>query len=418
MNDSSRTAATVVERLAWCAYDVANSAFALVMVTAVLPLYFSAVVAQDVDPGRADALWGYAISGSMALVALTSPFMGALADRRRWRKSLLVTYAVFGVLATASWYFIGPGTVLIGLLLFGLGNFCFEGSLVFYDSLLPGLVARERIGRWSGIGWSLGYLGSLLCLGLALGLIQMDKMAMVFPLVGAWWFLWTLPLATLVRDRVPAAQAPPGGVFKQTLCVFRRIRANRDLSRFFIAFFLFNDGIATTIAFAGLYASKTLGFTSEQTVLLIGSVQVSAAAGAFALGFVADRIGHARTISGTLVVWILLIVAAYLTREASTFWYVAIGVGLVLGATQSASRGFLACVAAEGESGELFGFKAVAGKFSAVLGPLLFGVISEVTGNQRLALLAIGSFFVIGLVLMLGVDEERARLGPVVEDSA
>ncbi|MGM0575458.1 MAG: MFS transporter [Myxococcota bacterium] len=399
------------ERIAWAVNDVANSAFALVIVTAVYPLYFSGVVVpEDAPTGRGDALWGYGISASMALVALSSPLMGALADHRRWRKHLLLAYTLVGGAATAGLGLVGPGMVGLGLLLLVVGNVAFEGSLVFYDALLPGVAPRERIGRWSGIGWASGYLGSLGCLFACVPLVEAERFDLVFALVGAWWVLWSLPLFLVVRDRAPTLE--PGGpsVWRRLAATFRRIRGNRHLSRFFVAFFLYNDGIATTIAFASLYASKTLGFGQSEIMMLLAAVQVSAAVGAFLLGFVADRIGHGRTISMTLVVWCGVVLSAYLVTEKSTFWAVAIAVGFVMGATQSASRGFLAAASATGESGELFGFKAVAGKFSAVLGPLVFGAVSEATGSQRLAVLAVGAFFVVGLLLMLRVDEDKARL--------
>ena len=394
-------------KLSWCAYDVANSAFSLVMVTAFLPVYFREAIAADLQPGHADALWGYTIALSMGIVAVTSPWMGALADRRGWKKRLLFAYIIVGVCATAAWMGVDPSRAMLGLALFVLANIAFEGSLVFYDALLVHLVNRPEVGRWSGYGWSMGYAGSLGCLALALLLIQAGEAIWVFALVAAWWLVWSIPLLLAVKE--PRSSEPSGQSTWTTLrLTFGAIRANRDLSRFFVAFFLFNDGIATTVAFAALYATQTLGFSAEETIVLIGAVQITGALGAFSLGFVADRVGHARTIVLTLVAWCGLVLAAYFVTTQQAFWWVALGVGLVMGGTQSASRGLLAAVAQD-HAGKLFGFKAVAGKFSAVLGPLLFGVVSQATGDQRLALLAVGIFFVIGLALMVTVDEERAR---------
>ena len=187
-----------------------------------------------------------------------------------------------------------------------------------------------------------------------------------------------------------------------------RIRRNPDLSRFFLAFFLYNDGIATTVAFAAIYAKNELNFDMASTIKLLITVQLSAAVGSFVLGFVADRVGQVRTIIGTLFVWCALITAAYFVEQATHFWFVAIGVGLVLGATQSCSRSFLAATVSKERAGEYFGFKAVAGKFSAMIGPLLFAFITYVTGSQRPAILSIGLLFVLGLILMFRVNEERA----------
>ncbi len=395
-------------RLAWCLNDVANSAFSLVMVTAFLPVYFRQGIAEGMDSSDVDALWGYAVSASMVLVALSSPLMGALADRRGWRKSLLLIYTGLGVSATALWWTVEPGQVLLGLTLFALANAMYEGSLVFYDALLPGLVPPGRVGRWSGYGWAMGYIGSLGALALALYFVSIGQASWVFVLVAAWWGGWSLPLAFGVRDMPGKKEGEYAQkLWRQSLDTLGRIRSNPDLRRFFLAFFLYNDGIATTIAFAGLYATQTLGFTAEQTIVLIGGVQVAGALGAFSLGVLTDRFGHVRMIVMTLLGWIALMLVTYVVTSKQAFWGVALGVGLIMGATQSASRGFLAKVAGV-DAGELFGFKAVAGKFSAILGPLIFGLVSQLTGSQRPALLAVGVFFVLGLVLMLKVDEDRA----------
>ena len=381
------------------------------MITAVFPLYFSGVIARDEAPGSADALWGSAIAVAMAVVAVTSPVVGALADRRGWRKRLLGVYLGVGVLATAGTATLEPGEIALALGLLVLANVAFEGGLIFYDALLPGIVEPHQVGKWSGVGWGLGYLGSMVCLFFALPWVEAGQFGRVFLLVALWWLLWSLPLFFRVRERAPADRAGGGSVVAQLVRTWRRIRANRPLFRFFIAYFLYNDGIATTIAFAALYASQTLGFSAADTLKLLIVVQLSAAFGAFGLGFLSDRLGHVRVILATLVVWCAVIVAAVLVTSEAGFWGVALVVGFVMGATQSASRGLLAAVVPRAEAGELFGFKAVAGRFSAVLGPLAFGWISASTGSQRIALATIGLFFLAGLLLLRGVREEDARAG-------
>jgi len=300
--------------------------------------------------------------------------------------------------------------VMAGLLVVVVGNIAFEGSVIFYDALLPGLVERRELGRWSGLGWSAGFIGGLLCLVLCLYLAKAGDMSMIFVVVAAWWMLWSLPVHLFVRDRMPPPRQNGPGVWTQLTNTWKAVRQNKDLTRFFIAFFLYNDGMATTFAFASLYATETMGFTTEDALTMLMAVQVTGVVGAVSLGFVADRIGHARTIAATLVVWCGVVVAAYLVTTPGAFWLVALTVGLVMGATQSASRGFLASVAPPEEAGELFGFKAVAGRFSAVLGPLLFGWVSQWSGSQRTAILTVGVFFVGGFLLMTTVNDTRARL--------
>ena len=343
----------------------------------------------------------------MGVVAISSPLMGALADRKRWRKRLLFTYTILGVLATAACAYVGAGMWLAGLLTIAMANIAFEGSLVFYDSLLPGLTTQERLGRWSGFGWSAGYIGGMVCLILCLPLAKEQDFEAVFFLVAVWWLVFSIPLFWSVHERTPAS-ASDKSVWMQFRDSLRRIRKNPDLFRFFLAFFLYNDGIATTVAFAAIYAKNELGFDMASTIKLLITVQLSAAVGSFCLGFVADRVGQVRTIIGTLFVWCALITAAYFVESATPFWFVAVGVGLVLGATQSCSRSFLAATVSEERAGEYFGFKAVAGKFSAMIGPLLFAFITYVTGSQRPAILSVGLLFVLGLILMFRVDEARA----------
>lgn len=394
------------ERWAWCLNDMANSAFALIMVTAIFPIYFTDVLVGDEAEGI--ALWGLTISLSMAFVAISSPLMGALADRRAWRKRLLAVYTLVGVCATAACALLDPGMWVLAMIVVGFANLGFEGSVVFYDALLPGLTTPERMGRWSGFGWGTGYLGSMVCLLLCLPIATEGDIRHVFLLVAVWWAVFSLPLFVKVKERTPA-RLEAGGAFAELCTSLGRIKRNKDLRRFFLGFFLYTNGISTTVAFAALFAKGELGFDMASTIKLLLLVQLAGAVGAFGLGVVADRIGHVRTIVGTLVVWCVLILAAYFVETQGDFWWIAGGIGLVMGATQSCSRGFLAAVVSEERAGEYFGFKAVAGKGSAVIGPALFGWVTFVTGSQRPAILAIGVLFVAGLVLMLGVNEARAR---------
>ena len=174
--------ATTWERVAWCLNDTGNSAFPLVMITAIYSIYYTDIVVGD--PVQGVSLWGIMISASMGVVAISSPLMGALADRKRWRKRLLFTYTILGVLATAACAYVGAGMWLAGLLAIAMANIAFEGSLVFYDSLLPGLTTQERLGRWSGFGWSAGYIGGMVCLILCLPLAK-EQERPALPLVTA-----------------------------------------------------------------------------------------------------------------------------------------------------------------------------------------------------------------------------------------
>ncbi|MGD2116488.1 MAG: MFS transporter [Acidobacteriota bacterium] len=406
------------EIFGWAMFDFANSSYTTIVVTVAFGNYFTTLVA----PGpRGDALWGLAITVSNAAVMLLSVVVGAMADGAARKKAFLFASYLLCVLGTAGLWFATPGRVVLALTLFVASNVAFSLGENFTSSFLPELSTPKTIGRISGFGWGLGYVGGLLSLAAIVPLVSGDfvpenlgNLRLVWVVNAAFFLLAGLPTFLLLRERaVPTpgrswAQHAGDGLLRVVETV-REIRHFGQLARFLVVFFLFQAGLTTMFAFAGIYAVQTIGFSGSDLISLFLVLNVSAAVGALGFGFVQDRIGVKRTIQITLAGWIVVCAAAYLTHTAAQFWGVATLAGLGIGSLQSAARAMVGLFAPVEKSGELFGFWGLAGKGAYATGPLVFGLVSSATGSQRVAILATGGFFVLGLVGMAFVDEGAGR---------
>lgn len=391
--------------LSWCLYDFANSSYSSVIAAVIFPVYFVKGIAPD--PLVGDLWWGRAISLSMAFVAVTSPFVGGLADNAGKRKAMLFFYTLLCVISVGLLAFVERGMILETVLLVVLANVGMEGALVFYNSYLPELVPYQFRGRISGWGFGLGYAGSILALLFALFLMKAGRATLIWPMVSLFFFLFSLP-AFLSLSGGGGGCSPKIALLKglrETCSAVREILARRDPRMFLLSYFFYKDGVNTIIIFSSIYASVTLSFSMQELVFLYLLVQFTAMAGSFLLAGMTDRLGPRQMIRGLLVFWIVVTAAAYFIHDKGLFWGIAIAAGGGLGVIQAASRAFYSRFITEGEEGKYFGVYALTGKTSAILGPILFGSISSVTGSQRYAVLSIVLFFIIGLSLFSGIRE-------------
>jgi UMF1 family MFS transporter len=399
--------------VAWTLYDFANSAFAAVIFATIYAAYYALAVVGNHD-GAGDLWWGRVVSLSMGMVAVTSPFLGGIADRAGVRRPLFIGFTALAIVATALMATVEPGMVAWGFVLGVIGNFAYESALVYYNAYLPDLAPPSHQGRVSGWGFAVGYAGSIVALLAALPFVQKEAYAGAFLATAALFAVFSLPAFTMLpqpaRGRVPVRQAArEGGA--EVVATARRILARPDLRRFLGAYFVYEDGVNTVIAFAGIFAAQTLGFSMERLIGLYIVVQVSALLGALAWASPTDRFGPRRVVMITLCQWAAVVVAAYFIETQAQFWGLAVVAGTGLGAVQAASRAFLARLAPRGMEAELFGFYSLCGKSAAVMGPLVFGTVSHAAGgNQRAGILAVGSFFVIGLLLLSRVKQGGPRL--------
>lgn len=401
--------------LAWCFYDFANSAYSAVIIATVFSVYFARVIVGN-ETGRGDQVWGWAISTSMVIVALTSPVLGAVADRAGVRKRLLFAFTSLCILCVAFFGTIRPGMVWWGFALAVLANVGFEGSLVYYNAYLPDIAPPDQRGYVSGLGYGIGYAGSALGLVIALPLVNAKLWTATWLSVALFFIVFSIPLFRIMPADAPGTvsmrRAAQDGITN-----FRRILGDAlsvpELRRFLAAFFFYIDGVETTIFFASIYAATTLGFTPGQLVLMFLAVQISALVGAVLFARPIDRWGPKRVIDLSLVVWVAVAVATALTHGKAAFLAIAVIAGTQLGTVQAASRALMASLIPKGKEAEMFGFYAVVGKSSAVLGPIVFGTVSHALGgNQRAAVLAVGAFFVLGLLLLQRVARRPIAASP------
>jgi UMF1 family MFS transporter len=380
--------------LAWCLFDFANSAYSAVIVVTVFSVYYVTHIVGN-EHGLGDLWWGRAISMSLLLVVLSGPFFGALADRAGMRKRFFIAFTGLCIGCVALFATLEQGMIVRGFALIALANFAFESSQIYYNAYLPDIAPPERLGTISGLGFGIGYLGSIVGLLIALPLVNAKQFNLIWILVAAFFALFAIPaFLAMPRDQ---AQPEKRVDFAH---IFRDVLGNERLRRFLLAYFVYFDGVETTIVFSGIFAATTLKFTTPEVIKLFLAVQFSALAGALLLARPTDRWGAKRVISLTLLLWVGVSIGAYLAQTKSTFVAVAVTAGLGLGSIQAASRALMASLIPRGKESELFGFYALCGKSSSILGPLVFGAVSYLAGNQRAAVAAVGVFFIVGLLLL------------------
>jgi UMF1 family MFS transporter len=408
--------------IGWATYDFANSAYTTLIVTFIYSVFFIEAVAPDSISGTGS--WANAVALTGITVAVLSPFLGALADRSGWRRRLMVTTTVAAIVGSALLYFARPGDVLLALTVFVLSDIAYELSGVFYNSYLPDVAPPERIGRISGYGWALGYLGGLLAMVVALvGFIQPEQpwfglsraegqhVRATTVLVAVWFAVFSVPFFLWVRERRPVMRVNGRALLSDTArqlgATFREVRRYRQIFRLLVARLLYNDGLITIFSFGGAYAATTFGFTLTEVMYFGLALNVTAGLGAFLMGFLDDRIGGKRTIMLTLVGLTIGSVAAVLVTSKAGLWAAGLFLGIFVGPNQAASRSLLGRFVPHEKETEFYGFFAFSGKAIAFLGPLLLGRFTEMFGTQRAGVATVIVFFVVGGILLLGVNEEE-----------
>lgn len=405
---------------AWATYDFANSAFTTLVVTFVYAAFFAKGIAPDENTGT--DLWSTGITISALVVAFLSPFMGAMADRGGYRKRYLGIATVVCILATIALFFPQKGDVWMALGIFVVANVAFEMANVFYNAFLPDIAPPERIGRVSGFGWALGYIGGLLCLVAGLFLfVQPDpplfgldastdaQFRATNLLVATWFALFSIPMFLLVKDEKVANPPPALQLMKEARTdlarVFKEIKTYRQVFRLLLARLLYNDGLITIFGFGGLYATVVFDFTLDEVIIFGIALNVAAGFGAWVMGHLDDRLGGKKTILISIVGLIAATLLAVFTRSVAMFWVAGIGVGLLAGPNQSASRSLLGRFTPEMKENEFYGFFAFSGKFTAFLGPFLLGKMTILFDSMRVGIVVVVLLFLVGGALLLRVDE-------------
>ncbi len=410
------------EVFAWAMYDFANSGYTTVVLTAVFNAYFVNVVAGDAP--WATLAWTLALSASYLLGMLVMPALGAYADLHASKKKLMGLVTVGCVLGTAALALAGPGDLWLAAAAIVVSNVCFSAGVTLNSAFLPELARPEALGKVSGWGWSLGYLGGLLSLALGLGYVLWAQsrglpathfVPVTMLITAAVFALAVIPTFTTLRERaVPLGKGTVGSVLKESTRRLWQTLANihefRDFGWLTLCGLLYQGGLSVVIALAAIYAQQVMNFETAQTMMLILAVNVTAALGAFLFGYVQDAIGHKPALALTIAGWIVMVLIAGLATGVAWFWVAANLAGLCMGSSQSAGRAMVGAFAPEHRRAEFYSLWNVALWLSAVIGPLTYGLITWITdNNHRLAILATGLYFVAGLLVLARVDVERGQ---------
>lgn len=416
--------------IAYCLYDFANSAFTTIVITFVFATYFAQAIAAD--PTTGGAQWSFAMAIAGVIIAVLSPIGGAIADQTGQRKRWVMAISLVCVGATAMLWYARPtpDDVTWALTFAVIATIGFEMAMLFYNAMLPTVATPAMMGRISGWAWAVGYLGGLLSLVLALFLFidaepkpfgldvtQAEHVRVTALLVAVWFFIFALPLFVFVKE--PEAAGIPAGLairqgLKQLVTSLRNARNHANVFRYLIAAMIYMDGVHTVFALGGVYAGVTFGMKTDEVIMLGISLNVTAGLGAFAFGWLDDRIGSKPTIMISLAALLVTASVVMAAQDKTTFWIAALAMSTFFGPMGAASRTMMARLAPPAMRGEMFGLFAFSGKVTSFAGPALVGWVTLATGSYRLGMATVLVFLLVGLVLMRGVKEEdhTADLAP------
>jgi UMF1 family MFS transporter len=433
---TSESSSTRRRRWAWYMYDFGNSAYAAVVLLAIYSAYFQGKVVGGAEGSR---LWGLAVGIAMLVVAITSPVLGAIADFSAAKKRFLFAYTTVSIIFTASLFFARPGSVLIGMLFFILAEIGYRGAQVFYNALLVEIASPEEMGRVSGYGWAIGTAGGVICLVLILPLIMflgdsfaddtfIIRLAMVITAV--FWAISAVPLFLWLTERGQSHHLPAGRnylsvAFGQLRATLQKARHFREFIKYLVAFLVYNDGVIMALDFAAIIGAVLFGMDEQSLIVFVILVQITNVAGAYLFGLLVDRIGGKRSLVWALVMMIGVVIWLYFNQTRTGYFVIGAFAGFAMAGIQSVSRTMVAMLSPPEQSAEFYGFFAVTGRTSSFIGPAVYGlvaaeaalwyesrgwttVLAEQAG-QRMALITVGAFLLVGLVLLLFVNESKAR---------
>lgn len=405
----------------WALFDWANSAFALVITTAIFPPYFAAVIDDKftvLGIEFSDSAWlTYTITISYLIIALLSPLLSGIADAGGRRKYFLRFFTTMGGLACICLFFFeGQDTLWLGTIAFSLGLIGFAGGLVFYNSFLPIIATPDRFDKLSAKGFAMGYVGSVILLIINLMMVQKPEwfglptegslpVRLSYITVGIWWLVF----AAVSLARLPDDVRKPGTGFAdmsrrgigEFSKVWVKVKASAPTRRFLMAFFSYSAGVQTVIFLASIFAAKELGFETSELIVVVLILQVVAIGGAYLAASISKRFGNKAALYVQMIVWFFICLAGYFVQEKMTFYFVAAAVGMVMGGIQSMSRSTYAkLIPTREDVTSYFSFYDVLEKVAIVLGTFIFGFLDQVTGSMRLSLLTLSFFFVGGMIIM------------------
>lgn len=411
----------------WALFDWANSAYALVISTAIFPIYFINVTPDIVTLGGYEftnsSLYTFAVSASYIIIALLSPLLSGIADYSGRKKYFLKIFTTIGSLACiAMFWFSNNTSIWIGTVTFMLATIGFAGGIVFYDAYLPQIVTEDRYDRTSAKGFAYGYVGSVILLVAILAMVQMPEFfgladagiasRIGFVMVGLWW----LGFAQISFRRLPddnRRDAPNllSRGYDEVKSVFKNLKYQPDLKKFLTAFFCYSAGVQTVVYVATIFADKLLGFEAGELIVIVLLIQLVAIGGAYFFAYVSKRFTNKFSIICMLLIWLLVCVVAYFANTKMIFYFMAGTVGLVVGGVQAISRSTYSkmLINKEEDVTSYFSFYDVLYKLSIVSGTFFFGLVDTLTGNMRYSVLVLATFFLVGIVIISSTNIENPQ---------
>ena len=406
---------------AWSMYDFANQPYTTLVITFIYSTYFAKAIAPNEIIGT--ALWSRAMTITALTVAFLSPIMGAVADKTGHRKLFLIFWTYVCIVGSFALYYPLPGEIYKALFWVVISNVGFEMGGLFCNAYLPDIAPKDKIGRISGYGWSLGYLGGLIALGIGyVFLVSPENPMFGFSkelgeniratniMVAIWFIIFSIPVFMGLSGTAKVNKSSSKNIwsdsFLEIKSTFSNIKKYKELVKFLIARIFYNDGLITIIAFGGIYAAGTFNFTFEDIFLFGIVLNITAGLGAFALGFLDDMIGGKKTVQVSNVGLIFACLLAVFTKSITVFWFSGILIGIFMGSNQAASRSLMARFIPENKENEFFGFFAFTGKATAFLGPLLLGLVTQAFNSQRHGIFVVVVLLLTGFFLMSRVNEK------------
>lgn len=427
----SQPVSTRKERWSWYLYDFGNSAYAAVVLLAVYSAYFQGEVVGGAEGSR---LWGIAVGIAMLVVAIISPFLGAIADYSGAKKRFLFFFTSLAVVFTALLFFATSGAVFIGMAFFILAEIGYRAAQVFYNGLLPEIATQGEMGRVSGNGWAIGTAGGVVCLLIILPLIVMFEgtlMVRISLVITAVFFaLAAIPIFLWLPERARPQPLPPGKNYftlavQQLKHTIKTAGGFKEFLKFMLAFLIYNDGVIMALDFAAIIGAVLFGLDQQGLIIFVIIVQITNVIGAFGFGWAVDRFQGKPTLVAALILMIAVVFALYFAQSTTAFFVIGALAGIAMAGVQSVSRTMVGMFSPPGKSAEFYGLFAVVGRTSSFIGPTIYGIIAAEMalyylaqgqnvilaeqGGQRVAILSIAAFLIIGLILLLFVNEDKAR---------
>jgi UMF1 family MFS transporter len=419
------------ERIAWYFYDFGNSAYAAVVLLAVFSAYFQGSVVGGAEGTK---LWGYSVFVAMLVVAIIAPFLGAIADYSGSKKKFLFFFTSQAVIFTGLLFFVMKGSIALGMIFFILAEIGYRASQVFYNGFLPEIASAEDMGRVAGAGWAIGSAGGVLCLIIVLAMIMGSggsnlMVRLSFVLTAVFFALSALPIFLWLPERAERRKLPPGENYwsiaiKQLKDTISTAASFKEFLKFMLAFLIYNDGVIMALDFAAILGGVLFGLDQQGLIILMILVQITNVIGAYLFGVMVDRFDGKRTLIFSILLLIADVIYLYFAQTITEYFVIAAIAGFAMAGVQSVSRTMVGMFSPPGRSAEFYGFFALTGRTSSFIGPAVFGWLAAMMtarylglgmdatlaeqGGHRAAVLSIVVFLLIGLLLLLWVNEKKA----------